>query len=166
MPNHFHLAVRPEKGEDLSKWMQWLMTSHVRRYHRHYESSGHIWQGRYKSFMVQEDGHLVMVLRYIEANPVRAKIVASARQWPWSSHNEVIGENKRVLVDAAPIEITEDWSGYVDGSFEKNELERLRASVNRHTPLGDAVWLMRVCREFGLESTTRRRGRPTKERTV
>jgi putative transposase len=46
MPNHFHMVVKPEKGEELSRWMQWLMTSHVRRYHRHYGSSVYVWQGR------------------------------------------------------------------------------------------------------------------------
>jgi putative transposase len=50
MPNHFHLLVKVQKGEDLSRGMQWFMTTHVRRYHRHYRSSGHLWQGRYKSF--------------------------------------------------------------------------------------------------------------------
>jgi putative transposase len=163
MPNHFHMAVRPRKGEDLSKWMQWLMTSHVRRYHRHYESSGHVWQGRFKSFMVQEDAHLLMVLRYIEGNPVRAKMVESAAQWQWSSHNEVVGADKRGLVDTAPIGMPEDWTGYVDHSLADDELGVIRASVNRQTPLGDAGWLMEVCREFGLESTIRRRGRPRKE---
>jgi putative transposase len=163
MPNHFHMAVRPEKGEELSKWMQWLMTSHVRRYHRHYESSGHVWQGRYKSFIVQEDSHLLMVLRYIEANPVRAKIVPSATEWRWSSHNEVLGAEKRDLLDKAPIEVPKDWTEYVDQPLQENDLDRVRASVNRQTPLGDAGWLMKVCREFGLESTVRRRGRPRKE---
>ena len=135
MPNHFHMAVRPEKGEELSKWMQWLMTSHVRRYHRHYESSGHVWQGRYKSFMVQDDSHLLMVLRYIEGNPVRAKMAISAKEWRWSSHNEVIGADKRGLIDKAPIEIPKDWTEYVNASFEEGELQRVRGSVNRQTPL-------------------------------
>jgi putative transposase len=163
MPNHFHMAVRPQRGEGLSKWMQWLMTSHVRRYHRHYESSGHVWQGRYKSFMVQEDSHLLMVLRYIEGNPVRAKIAQSAREWRWSSHKEVIGEDRRGVVDKAPLEMPEEWTGYVDAPFSEKEIDRLRSSVNRQTPLGDAGWLVKVCKEFGLESTIRRRGRPKKE---
>ncbi|MEW6110434.1 MAG: transposase [Nitrospirota bacterium] len=163
MPNHFHIAVMPEKGEDLSRWMQWLMTSHVRRYHRHYGSSGHVWQGRYKSFMVQEDSHLLMVLRYIEGNPVRAGIVNSAREWKWSSHNEVIGRYRSGLLDKPPIEMPKEWSEYVDHSFEENELDRVRASVNRQTPYGDALWMMKVCREFGLEPTLRGRGRPRKE---
>ncbi len=61
--NHFHLALRPFGDDDLSDWMQWLMTAHVRRYHRHYHSSGHVWQGRYKAFDVQDDVHYLKVLR-------------------------------------------------------------------------------------------------------
>jgi len=53
MPNHFHLVLWPREDGDLSVWMQWLMTSHVRRYHRHYHSSGHVWQGRFRSFPIR-----------------------------------------------------------------------------------------------------------------
>jgi putative transposase len=74
MPNHFHMLLQPEKAEDMSKWMQWLMTSHVRKHHRTYKTSGHVWQGRFKSFIVQKDEHLLTVARYIEGNPVRATI--------------------------------------------------------------------------------------------
>jgi putative transposase len=163
MPNHFHMVVRPDRGEELSRWMQWLMTSHVRRYHRHYESSGHVWQGRYKSFMIQEDSHLLMVLRYIEGNPVRAKIVESAMEWRWSSHNELSGTKERALTDKAPVELPDEWTRYVDEPFEDTELGHLRTSVNRQTPFGEAAWQMRICEEFGLGSTVTKRGRPKKE---
>ena len=66
MPNHFHLVLWPYGDGDLGRWMQWLMTSHVRRYHRHYGGSGHVWQGRFKAFPIQEDEHLLGVLRYAE----------------------------------------------------------------------------------------------------
>ncbi|HYM88819.1 MAG TPA: hypothetical protein VES92_06840, partial [Nitrospiraceae bacterium] len=56
-----------------------------RRYHRHYRSHGHIWQGRFKSFPIQQDAHLLTVLRYVVRNPVRAQLVESVTQWPWSS---------------------------------------------------------------------------------
>ena len=87
MPNHFHLVLWPKLDGDLSKWMQWLTTSHVRRYHRHYNSSGHVWQGRFKSFPIQSDAHLLTVMRYVERNPVRAKTipVRKAQNWQWSS---------------------------------------------------------------------------------
>jgi putative transposase len=163
MPNHFHMVVKPEKGEELSKWMQWLMTSHVRRYHRHYGSSGHVWQGRYKSFMIEEDSHLLMAMRYIEANPVRAELVPSAKEWKWSSHGETLGKVERMLTDATPIELPGEWARYVDEPFTESELDRLRLSVNRQTPFGDAIWQMKICKEFGLESTMKSRGRPKKE---
>jgi putative transposase len=85
MPNHFHLALWPFEDGDLSAWMGWLLTAHVRRYHKHYRSSGHVWQGRFKAFPIQEDDHLLSVLRYIERNPLRAKLVAKAEDWSWSS---------------------------------------------------------------------------------
>ena len=65
LANHFHLLLGPHQDGDLSRWMQWLMTSHVRRYHRHYKGSGHVWQGRFKAFPVHSDDHNLIVLRYV-----------------------------------------------------------------------------------------------------
>ncbi|MFO0778556.1 MAG: transposase [Nitrospira sp.] len=69
MPNHFHLVLQPIRDASLSPFMHWWMTSHVRRYHRFYRSHGHVWQGRFKSFPIQQDGHLLTVLRYVVRNP-------------------------------------------------------------------------------------------------
>jgi len=85
MPNHVHLSLWPHEDGDLGRWMQWLLTSHVRRHHRRHRGSGHVWQGRFKAFPAQSDWHLLSVLRYIERNPLRAKLVERAEQWPWSS---------------------------------------------------------------------------------
>lgn len=71
MPNHFHLTLWPRGDGDLSRFMQWLLTAHVRRDHRHYQSNGHVWQGRFKAFPIQQDAHLLTLLRYIERNPLR-----------------------------------------------------------------------------------------------
>lgn len=174
MPNHFHMVLMPDKGEELSKWMQWLMTSHVRRYHRHYGSSGHIWQGRFKSFIIQRDEHLLMVLRYVEGNPVRAGLVESAKGWLWSSHNvRVVREGRSLssketvslghLIDDLPIEIPEAWDKYVDELLTDKELERLKQSVNRQTPYGQTEWQIKITQELGLESTLRPMGRPRKD---
>ena len=78
MPNHFHLLLWPEHDGDLSRYMMWLMTAYVRRYHQHYHSSSHVWQGRFRSFPIQEDDYLLTVLRYIERNALRADLVARA----------------------------------------------------------------------------------------
>ena len=85
MPNHFHLTLWPERDDEVSDYMMWLLTAHVRRYHKHYQSSGHVWQGRFRSFPIQEDDHLLAVLRYTERNALRAGLVQRAEDWPWSS---------------------------------------------------------------------------------
>jgi putative transposase len=162
MPNHFHMVLMPEEAEHLSKMMQWLMTSHVRRYHRHYGTSGHIWQGRYKSFLIQTDSHLLTVLRYVESNPLRAGLVTSARDWRWSSYLESTNNKPRLLIDEIPIELPKNWDKYVDGPITGNELDKLRQSVNRQTPYGTASWQIQLSKELGLESTLRPRGRPAK----
>jgi putative transposase len=70
--NHFHLLLRPI-GATISRIMQSLLDSHTKRYHRLYHSGGHVWHGRFKSPVIQNDEHLLAVLRYIEANPLRAE---------------------------------------------------------------------------------------------
>ncbi len=164
MPNHFHIVAVPARAEELSKGTQWLMTSHVRRYHRHYGSSGHIWQGRFKSFIIQSDNHLLTVLRYVEGNPGRAGLVNSAKDWPWSSHREAIGERSRSLVDEIPLKLPQNWNRFVDEPLTEKELEKIHQSINRQSPYGTSMWQMQVSEELGLESTLRPRGRP-KERT-
>ncbi|MGB7055572.1 MAG: transposase [bacterium] len=163
MPNHFHMVVMPHGGETLSVWMQWLMTSHVRRYHGHYGTSGHIWQGRFKSFIVKQDDHLLNVLRYVEANPVRAGMVTSAKNWQWSSHRLRIEGIQSSLLSALPVELPDNWVSLVNESFTQKDLEMLRKSVGRQTPYGDLLWQAEICGKLGLESTIRPRGRPEKK---
>ncbi len=67
MPNHFHLLLVPQGENSLSKFMQWVMTSYVRYYHKKNKTSGHIWQGRFKSFIVEKDSYYLTLMRYIEA---------------------------------------------------------------------------------------------------
>jgi putative transposase len=162
MPNHFHMVLMPLAAEGLSKWMQWLMTSHVRRYHGHYGSSGHVWQGRYKSFLIQADDHLLTVIRYVESNPLRAGLAKSAGDWRWSSFRESFGMNPRLLIDELPLHLPKDWDGYVNEPIPLRDLEVLRQSVNRQAPYGSLVWRVDMAKEFKLESTMRSLGRPRK----
>jgi len=161
MPNHFHLVLQPDQGIHLSQWMHWLMTTHVRRYHQHHQTGGHLWQDRYKSFVIQDDDHLLTVLRYVEGNPVRAGLVDFAEEWPWSSHRERV-RGGRVLVDHTPVELPSNWKTYVDEPLTAKELETIRLSVVRRSPFGEPAWCNKTARELGLESTLKPRGRPRK----
>ncbi len=94
MPNHFHLVLWPINDGDLSSWMHWPQDTHVRRYHKHHHGSGHIWQGRFKSFPIAEDHHLLTVLRYAERNSV-VPIWSSARS-NGNGQAPDIGKSRRV----------------------------------------------------------------------
>jgi putative transposase len=156
MPNHFHLMLQLARDASLSPFMQWWMTSHVRRYHRHYHSHGHVWQGRFKSFPIQQDGHLLTVLRYVLRNPVRAKLVEHAREWPWSSLRFPH------LLDPFPGLGPAESPHWLDAPLLKEELATLRTCVNRQQPFGTAAWQTRIAALLGLEFTLRARGRPRK----
>jgi putative transposase len=161
MPNHFHLVLWPSGDGDLGTWMQWLMTSHVRRHHRHYHSSGHVWQGRFKAFPIEEDDHLRVVLRYVERNPLRAGLVERAEDWPWSSLRPAAAATPGWL-DPGPAPRGEGWSDEVNRVEDDGQLARLRRSVDRGAPFGSEAWATGAADRLGLESSLRARGRPRK----
>jgi putative transposase len=162
MPNHFHLVLRPYEDGDLGRWMQWLMTSHVRRYHRHYGGSGHVWQGRFKAFPIQEDEHLLTVLRYVERNPLRAKLVRRAEQWTWSSLRLRQPDADPSILVPSPVPLPSNWPAHVQEPQTEAELAALRSSIHRGKPFGTAHWTKLAAKRLGLESTLRPRGRPRK----
>ena len=164
MPNHFHLVLWPFCDGDLSRWMQWLMTSHVRRYHRRYGGSGHVWQGRFKAFPIQQDRHLLTVIRYVERNPVRARLVERAEDWPWSSLQWGASPARPPFLTTWPIERPRNWQWRVNQPETEMELAAMRHSVDRGAPFGSQLWTRRTAIQLGLESTIRSRGRPRKDR--
>ena len=126
MPNHFHLLVKAAQGEELSPAMQWFLTTHVRRYHQHYRTSGHLWQGRFKSFEVSGDEYFLTVARYIEGNPLRAGLVDTAVDWVWSSHRGRCNLQQDQLIEPLPVPWVGDWTHYVDTPLTPSELAKVR----------------------------------------
>ena len=163
MTNHFHLMLWPFEDGDLSRWMQWLMTSHVRRYHRHYKGSGHVWQGRFKAFPVESDDHYWTVLRYIERNPLRADMVQRSQDWEWSSLKPTLRSGPPGLISEGPLLKSPGWTQYVNSVETEAELASLRKSVARGTPYGGLKWQEQTAIQLGLESSMRPRGRPKVE---
>jgi len=162
MPNHFPLVLWPRRDGGLSRWMQWLLTSHVRRHHRLHGGSGHVWQGRFKAFPIEQDEHLLTVLRYVERNALRAGLVRHAEKWPWSSLAwRVSGEQPEWLSDW-PVSCPRRWIEIVNSVQTEAESAAVRRSLERGTPLGDEPWVKRTAKHLGLESTLRLRGRPKK----
>jgi putative transposase len=159
MPNHFHLVIRTHADGDLGRWMRSLLVAHAQRYHRHYHTTGHVWQGRYKAFPVQSDDHLVTVLRYVERNALRAELVLRAEDWRWSSLPRWLGGDRLLWRGEVPVR-DERWLERVNEPLSAGDLRRLRLSTERGQPFGDAAWMKRTAQRLGLESTLRSRGRP------
>src|SRR5688572_1088302 len=87
MPNHWHFVLRPETDHQLTDFLRWLAHTHTMRWHAHYHTSGtgHLYQGRFKAFPVEDDEHFYTVVRYVERNALRAAFVEQAEAWRWSS---------------------------------------------------------------------------------
>ena len=167
MPNHFHLALWPREDGDLSRWVHWLLTTHVRRYQKHYHSSGHIWQGRFKSFPIQEDDHLRVVLRYVERNPLRARLVERDEEWRWSSlHGLAAGSPGPIPLDPGPAPRGAGWVEEVNALMLDDDVARVRVSIRRDRPLGDPTWTLATAKALGLEYSLKPPGRPPRSSTV
>ena len=159
MPNHFHLVLWPHGDGDLGRWMQWLMTAHVRRYHRHYASSGHVWQGRFKAFPIQQDEHFLTVLRYLERNPLRARLVQRAEDWTWSSLRQRLAGNLDLL-SPSPVALPSQWARLVNEPQTEAEVAAILACIYRGKPYGSDRWTKLAATTLGLQSTLRPHGRP------
>ncbi len=162
MPNHFHFIVRALLAENLCKWVHVFMNRHVHIHKIKYETTGHIWQGRYKDFIIQDEYHLLIVLRYVEANALRAGLVDSSAKWRWSSQYER-SRNINYLLDRNIITLPANWQEFVDTPLLEEEAVKLMRSLERQTPFGKDDWIKRTAEEYGLEYTIRPRGHQKKK---
>ena len=170
MKNHFHLLIRPLETT-ISRLIQSLLISHAQRYHKHYHTGGHVWQGRFKSPVIQDDGHLLTVLRYAEANPLRAKLVKDAARYPWSSYqchglgiaNDLL--DPLAIYDAlgkTPGQRRRKWRGMVHRPLEEKMAAKLQLSIATGLPYGEQAWVEKLSAKLDLPLTIRPRGRPRK----
>lgn len=166
MPNHWHLVISPKDDGDLSKFMAWFTMTHTQRWHVMHKSvgSGHLYQGRYKSFLIQKERYFIQVCRYVERNPVRSKLVRKAEDWKWGSlwKREKGNVEQQKLLNSWPTIIPENYLKWVNENESTESLQLLRGSVNKGVPYGKMVWVEKVIDKYKLGSTLRNPGRPRK----
>lgn len=164
MPNHWHLVVWPKQDGDLSRFTGWLTLTHTQRWHAHRRSagSGHVYQGRFKSFPVEDDEHLLTMSRYVERNALRAKLVKRAEAWRWGSlWRWRFGDaQQKKLLSPWPVRRSPGWLEYVNEPLTEGELRAIHQSIARGNPYGSDKWSDRMINKLALESTRRPRGRP------
>lgn len=162
MPNHWHLVVWPTSDEGLSGFMQWLTATHAKRWRESRGSTGRgaLYQGRYKAIPVQSDVHFLQLCRYVERNPLRARLVARAQDWPWTSVSPLALLEGRPRLTAWPVARPPEWEDSLNLPEPSKPLDEIRHSIRRGVPFGNALW--RACTTKRLRWTIpwRPAGRP------
>lgn len=164
MLNHWHLVLHPKNDRDMSEYMRWVTTTHVRQRRVMTKSvgSGHLYQGTYKSFPIEHDKHLVDVIRYVEQNPLRAGLVEKAEDWQWSSLYRRQRGNKedKKLLAPLPTTLPSNYLQSVNTSLDKEQREKIHYSIAKGAPFGSEKWIEGMVEQYNLGSTLRGPGRP------
>jgi putative transposase len=164
MRNHWHFVVWPREEGEVTDYFRWLAHTHAMRWHVAHNTvgRGHLYQGRFKSFPIQEDGHLLTVCRYVERNALKAGVVRRAEDWRWGSlWAQRNGDDRlKAILSDGPIVRPRNWLALVNQSMSQQEAEGVQVCIARNRPYGEERWQQSQARRLGLLHTLRREGRP------
>lgn len=170
MTNHVHLLCTPDGDNSLSQMMQSLGRQYVRYFNQKYQRSGTLWEGRYKSCLIQEERYLLEVYRYIELNPLRANIVKNPGDYKWSSYQaNGLGEKSELCTPhpeflSLGLNSTERLSNYrtlLSHQTDNSLLEDIRLNCNKSMALGTDKFKNEMESITGRRLRPKKRGRPT-----
>jgi putative transposase len=164
MRNHWHFVVWPREEGEVTAYFRWLAHTHAMRWHVAHGTvgRGHLYQGRFKSFPVEEDEHFLALCRYVERNALTAQVVDRAEDWRWGSlwvrrHGE---ERLKAILADWPTEQPRGWVNLVNQPMTEKELEAIRTCLARNRPYGNPAWQQQQAKRLGLLHTLRQEGRP------
>lgn len=165
MPNHVHFIAIPHKEDSLARTFNTVHMRYAQYANKKMQRNGHLWQGRFFSCILDES-HLVMAARYIERNPVRAKLVSRPWYWKWSGARVHINKEKPLiklhnllnLIDMTPFE----WEKYIDSREDKSVIEAIKKHTLVGRPLGSNQFIEKLSNELNRKFPVLTRGRPKK----
>lgn len=169
MDNHFHLLLTPETGEGVPLMMQAVGRRYVRYFNDLYQRTGTLWEGRYKSTLIQTDRYLLACMVYLDLNPVRAGMVGDPRQYAWSSHRHFIGQalDRRVTphplywsLGNTPFAREAAYTELVRAGLTMGEQKAITQSTLHGWALGDADFVDELQKRTPRRITKSRAGRP------
>lgn len=169
MTNHVHLLCTPRTENAISRMMQLVGRQYVRYFNVRYQRTGTLWEGRFKSCLVQEDIYLLQLYRYIELNPVRAGMVAQPADYPWSSYATNAGGKASGLCTPHSLylalgkKLGEQQANYralFDQNIEAKLLEEIRQALNKGLAIGNDRFKSEVENLTGRRLTAKKAGRP------
>ena len=164
MPNHWHLVIYPRNDGDISLFMGWLTNTHTRRWHtkKNTIGHGHLYQGRYKSFICQTNNYFLALVRYVERNAKRAKLINKAEDWKYSSawRREYGNKEQKKILSSWPISIPDNYLEYLNETQDEEEVNIIRKSIIKNIPLGSDSWISKIVKKFGIEQSLKEVGDP------
>ncbi|SEA75389.1 transposase [Acidovorax soli] len=169
MDNHFHLLATPATAEALPLMMQAVGRSYVRYFNQRHGRSGTLWEGRYRSTLIESERYLLACMVYIDLNPVRAGMVAQPGAWPWSSHAHCLGQRIDKLVTPhalywalgnTPFAREAAYAALVQAGVGSGEQAALTDAALRGWALGDADFVVELQKKSLRRVTKTRPGRP------
>jgi len=164
MPNHVHLITVPKSETGLRRAIGEAHRRYTRRINFRQKWRGYLWQGRFASF-VMDEAYLLAAARYVELNPVRAKLVADAAEWPWSSaRSHLSGRDDRLATVGPLLAMVGDWRAFLRSAIREEDLRDLRDHGRTGRPLGSAAFLDRLEAMVGRILRPQKGGRPPKLR--
>jgi len=164
MPNHVHIILVPTDEDGLRRTFADLHRRYTGFINARARTTGHLWQGRYGS-VVMDETHLVNAVRYVSLNPVRARLVKRARRWAWSSARaHLAGVDDEVVKVAPVLERVGKFAKFLDTPFDADAAYgALRRAETIGRPIGDAKWLKALEKRTGRSLAPAKRGRKSKE---
>jgi putative transposase len=173
MTNHVHLLLTPETETGVSQLMQALGRYYVMYVNKTYQRSGTLWEGRYKSILVDSDNYFLVVSRYIELNPVRVGIVNHPAGYPWSSYRSnalevnidlLTAHNCYLALGKTAIERQDTFRALFDQGIDKLTLEEIRDATNKAWVLGENRFKKQIEEQAGRRSSPLPKGSDRKSK--
>ena len=164
MTNHVHLLLKPDKTESLAKMMQGINLCYTQYINKRYKRTGRLFEGRYHSCIVDEENYLWSVARYIEQNPLRAKMVSQPEDYPYSSGRAHISGAKDEVLNEALFSDEEraEYVKFIKAPVPEEEINKIRFTVKRGKPLGDNKFIKEMARRLKKDFEMKAPGRPRK----
>ena len=169
MDNHFHLLATPATAEALPLMMQAVGRSYVRYFNQRHGRSGTLWEGRYRSTLIETERYLLACMVYIDLNPVRAGMVTQPGAWPWSSHPHYLGQRIDKLVTPhalywalgnTPFAREAAYAGLVQAGVGSGDQTALTDAALTGWALGDAEFVAELQKKSPRRVTKAKAGRP------
>lgn len=157
MTNHVHLLLQASDYEGISYVMQSLGRYYVRYINTTYNRTGTLWEGRFKSSLVNSDEYLLQVYQYIELNPVRAKMVDHPKDYVWSSYHANGGNKNIAMLEPHPLYLSLGndsasrklaYNRLLDNSLSNEIVNKIRLSINKSRVLGDDKFVKQISEQL------------------